>query len=60
MAAIVWLIAILLIVCTLIGIVLFKDQTDKLEKEFNSDVICPVNSLEMKKEAYEDYILEKD
>lgn len=31
-----------------------------MEKEFRSDVICPVNSIEMKKEAYLDYNLEKD
>jgi hypothetical protein len=31
-----------------------------LEKEFASDVICPVNSISMKKEAYLDYNLEKD
>lgn len=60
MASIVWLIAICLIVCSLIGIVIFKVQTDRLEKEFTSNVVCPVNSLDIKKEAYLDYHLEKD
>lgn len=54
MACMVWLIAIFLILCSLIGIVIFKVKTDELEKEFASDVICPVESLEMKYEAFVD------
>jgi len=60
MACIVWLIAILLIVSSLIGIIIFKVQTDKLNKEFTSDVVCPVNSLDIKNEAFYDYYVDKN
>jgi hypothetical protein len=52
MSCLVWLIAVVLILISLIGIVIFKEQTDRLEKKFASDVICPANSTEMKSEAY--------
>lgn len=47
MSCFVWFVAIFLIICSLIGIVIFKVQTTKLEEEFKSDVICPVNSIDM-------------
>lgn len=48
MSCFVWGVAIFLIVCSLLGIVFFKVQTTKLEEKFKSDVICPVNSLDIK------------
>jgi hypothetical protein len=60
LSCIVWCIAIFLIACSLIGIVIFKNKTDELEKEFTSNVICPVDSIDMKIEAYNDFILPID
>ena len=60
MSAIVWLIAIFLIVISLIGIVLFKIKTDELKREFNVSVECPSTILEMKEDAFFDYILPKE
>ena len=58
MTCVVWLIAIALITLSLIGIVIFKVKSDNLKKEFNNEIICPVSILDMKFEAYQDYILE--
>lgn len=42
-AGIIWLIAILLICASLIGIVIMKEKTDELKKKFNTDFVCPEN-----------------
>ena len=42
-AAIVWFIAILLIVASLIGIVIMKNKTTELKKEYKTDMPCPLD-----------------
>jgi len=51
---IIWIIAIALIFASMIGIVIMKQETDQLKKQFNSDFICP--DVTTKKMAWRDQI----
>mmetsp|Transcript_11586 Transcript_11586/g.17526 ORF Transcript_11586/g.17526 Transcript_11586/m.17526 type:complete len:308 (+) Transcript_11586:1666-2589(+) len=59
-SAIAWLIALVLILVSIIGIVILKNKTDELKKEFNTDIQCPENSISIKEQAYDDYTLPEE
>jgi hypothetical protein len=54
----VWLIAIIMLVLSLIGIVFMKNKTEELKKSFNTDVVCP--KVTTKEEAYFDQQLDQN
>ena len=49
-----WTIAFILIVLSLIGIVIMKNYSMELKREFNTDIQCPKDSVLLKEEAYYD------
>jgi hypothetical protein len=53
-----WIVAITLIVISMIGMIMFKAKSDELSREYSVNYICPEDSLEIKKEAYEDQVLQ--
>jgi hypothetical protein len=55
---IVWLIAFALVFISLIGIVLMKNKTTELKKEYKLDILCPLNTTKV--EAWDDMQLKKE
>lgn len=51
-----WIIAISLLILSLIFIIVLKQRTLELKKEYNINIVCPSdsNSAEFKKVAYKD------
>jgi len=49
-----WTIAFILIILSLIGIVIMKNKSVELKREYNTDIQCPKNANELKGEAYDD------
>jgi len=50
-----WLIALVLMIISIGGMLIFKQQTEELKENFNTDVACPEDSLSLKEDAYYDY-----
>ena len=53
-----WIVAITLIMISMIGMILFKAKSDELQREYSVNLICPQDILNMKKNAYDDQVLE--
>lgn len=51
-ACIVWLIAIVLVLASLIGIVIMKNELNELKEKYNTNIICPDSTTKV--EAYFD------